>query len=174
MQYARDDGYRVVVVPDDLARSLGGLTDLDGRPLVDLDKYRDQWNESFSFDFVRPDALTPREREVYDRVPKLCALVGVSLLQWRVSVQVSETMRLNATGDPVLGVWEETERRIVVRRDQLSSLARFAAVLLHEIGHMVSGTIDGTMAFEHELSRLLGLAAATALQIGRASCRERV
>jgi hypothetical protein len=39
-------------VPDDIARSLGDLTDLDGRPLVDLDKYRDEWNESFAFDFV--------------------------------------------------------------------------------------------------------------------------
>ena len=49
LRYAEDDGYRVVVVPDDIARSLGSLTDLDGRPLVDLDGYRDEWNESFSF-----------------------------------------------------------------------------------------------------------------------------
>ena len=73
-------------------------------------------------------------------------------------------MRLNVTGDPVLGVWEEADNRIVVRRDQLSSLARFAATFLHEIGHMASGTTDGTTAFEHELSRLLGLAAAAALK----------
>jgi hypothetical protein len=164
VQYARDDGYRVVVVPDDLARSLGSLTDLEGRPLIDLDKYRDQWNESFSFHFVNPDAMTPAERAVFSRVTELCALVGVSLAQWRVSVQVSETMRLNETGDPVLGIWEEAERRIVIRRDQLSSLQDFAATFLHEIGHMVSGTADGTMAFEQELSRLLGLVAATALQ----------
>jgi hypothetical protein len=34
--YAKADGYRVVAVPDDMARSLGSLTDLDGRPMVDL------------------------------------------------------------------------------------------------------------------------------------------
>jgi hypothetical protein len=164
LHYARDDGYRVVVVPDDIARSLGGLTDLDGRPLVDLDKYRNEWNQSFSFDFVDPDAMTLAEREIYSRIPELCALAGVSLAQRQVSVEVSETMRLNATGDPVLGVWEEADRRIVVRRDRLSSLASFAAAFLHEIGHMASGTADGTMAFERELSRLLGLAAVAALK----------
>ena len=166
LEYARGDGYRIVVVPDDIARSLGDLTDLDGRPLVDLSKYRDEWNESFTFDFVGPDTMTPGEREVYDRIPELCALAGVSLAQRRVSVEVSKTMRLSVTGDPVLGLWEEAEHRIVVRRDQLSSLATFAATFLHEIGHMASGTSDGTIAFEIELSRLLGLAAAAAL--GRA------
>ena len=34
MRYAQDDGYRIVVVPDDIARSLGSLTDLNGKPLA--------------------------------------------------------------------------------------------------------------------------------------------
>lgn len=163
LQYARADGYRIVVVPDDIAQSLGGLTDLDGRPLVDFGKYRDEWNQGFSFSFVGQDDMTPREREIYGRVPELCALAGVSLAQRRVSVAVSETMRLNSTGDPVVGLWEPEDSRIVVRRDQLSSLADFAATFLHEVGHMTSGKADATVAFEHELSRLLGLAATAAL-----------
>ena len=39
----------------------------------------------------------------------------------------------------------------------------YAGTLLHEIGHMVSGTQDGTLDFETELSRLLGVAAGAAL-----------
>ncbi len=77
LRYAQDDGYRIVVVPEDIARSLSGLTDLNGKPLVDLDGYRNEWNAS------------------------------------------SETMRLNETGNPVLGLWEQAERRIIIRRDQL-------------------------------------------------------
>ena len=73
-------------------------------------------------------------------------------------------MRLNVTGDPVLGLWEAAEHRIVFRRDQLSSLAAFAATFLREVGHMAGGTADRTIAFEDELSRLLGLAAAAALR----------
>jgi hypothetical protein len=80
-----------------------------------------------------------------------------------VTVAVSETMRLDPTGDPVLGVWEETQRRIVIRRDQISSLANFASTLLHELGHMISGTADGTLAFEDEFTWLLGLTATAAL-----------
>jgi hypothetical protein len=163
LQYARDDGYRVVVVPEDIARSLGGLTDLNGDPMVDLDKYRSDWNKSFSFSFVGPSEMSPREQEIYSRTAEICALAGVCLAQRYVTVAVSETMRLNPTGDPVLGVWEETQRRIVIRRDQLSSLANFASTLLHELSHMISGTADGTLAFEDELTRLLGLTATAAL-----------
>jgi hypothetical protein len=163
LQYALDDGYRIVVVPDDIARSLGGLTDLNGRPLVDLGGYRDEWNASFSFAFVDPDAMTAGERTVFERTQEIGGLVGADLASRRIAVRISETMRLNETGNPVLGVWEGVERRIVIRRDQLSGLTHYAGTLLHEIGHMISGTSDGSLAFENELSRLLGVTAAAAL-----------
>jgi hypothetical protein len=73
-------------------------------------------------------------------------------------------MRLNDVGNPVLGVWEPGERRIVIRRDQLIGIASYAGTLLHEIGHMVSGTSDGTLAFEQVLSEMLGRVAETVLQ----------
>jgi hypothetical protein len=72
-------------------------------------------------------------------------------------------MRLNDTGSPVLGIWESAERRVVIRRDQLSGIASYAGTLLHEIGHMVSGSSDGTLDFEVVLSELLGRVAATVL-----------
>jgi hypothetical protein len=163
MRYAQDDGYRIVVVPDDIARSLGNLTDLNGKPLVDLGRYRDEWNDSFSFTFVDPAAMTPAEQAVHARTREIGALAKVDLTRRRPIVLISETMRLSEAGDPVLGVWEAAEHRIVIRRDQLGGLATYAGTLLHEIGHMVSGTTDGTLDFETELSRLLGVAAATAL-----------
>jgi hypothetical protein len=78
-------------------------------------------------------------------------------------VLISETMRLSQAGDPVLGIWETAEQRIIIRRDQLKALDSYAGTLLHEIGHIISGTPDGTLDFETELSRLLGIAAAAAL-----------
>ena len=56
---------------------------------------------------------------------------------------------------------------IVNRRDRLGDLARYAGTLLHEVGHMVSGTPDGTLEFENELSRLLGVTATAALNSSR-------
>jgi hypothetical protein len=163
MQYARADGYRLVVVPDDIARSLGGLTDLNGNPLVDLGRYRDEWNDSFSFTFVSLAAMTEAEQTIYAWTQAIAALAHIDLTRRGADVLISETMRLSERGDPVLGIWEATENRIVIRRDQLSSLSDFAGTLLHEIGHMVSGTHDGTLEFETELSRLLGTTAAAAL-----------
>ena len=163
VRYAKADGYRVVVVPDDIARSLGSLTDLDGRPMVDLNRYRDEWNDSFSFTFVEPSAMAAPEQAVFARTGEIAALAHVDLSRRNIAVLISETMRLNDTGSPVLGVWESAERRIVIRRDQLSGIASYAGTLLHEIGHMVSGTSDGTLEFEQVLSELLGRVAATVL-----------
>jgi hypothetical protein len=164
LRYAEGDGYRIVVVPEDIAFALGKLTDLNGNPMVNLNRYRDDWNDSFTFTFVEPVAMSPAERAVYQRTSEISALAGTDLSRLRVPVRISETMRLNVTGDPVLGVWEGVERRIVIRRDTLQDLARYAGVLLHEIGHMGSGTHDGTLEFENELTRLLGLTAAQAIR----------
>ena len=163
LRYARDDGYRIVVLPEDIARSLGKLTDLHGNPLVDLDRFRDEWNNSFSFTFVPSNAMSPNELSIFRRTNDISALAEIDLAEHRIAVLISETMRLNESGDPVLGLWEASERRIVIRRDQLDGLAPYAGTLLHEIGHMLSGTRDGTLEFESELSRLLGQMAATML-----------
>jgi hypothetical protein len=163
VRYAKADGYRVVVVPDDIVRSLGGLTDLDGRPMTDLNRYRDEWNDSFSFAFVAPGAMSASEQAVFAWTGEIAALAHVDLSRRNVGVLISETMRLNDAGSPVLGIWESPERRIVIRRDQLSGIVSYAGTLLHEIGHMVSGTTDGTLDFEQVLSELLGRVAATVL-----------
>jgi hypothetical protein len=163
LRYARDDGYRIVVLPEDIARSLGKLTDLHGNPLVDLDRFRDEWNNSFSFTFVPSNVMSLNELSIFRRTNEISALAEVDLAEHRIAVLISETMRLNESGDPVLGLWEASERRIVIRRDQLDGLAPYAGTLLHEIGHMLSGTRDGTLEFESELSRLLGQVAATML-----------
>ena len=163
LQYAQDDGYRIVVVPEDIIRSLSGLTDLNGKPLVDLDGYRNKWNASFSFVFVDPYVMTHAEQAVFRRTQEISALVGADLRRRQVAVLISETMRLNETGNPVLGLWEQAERRIIIRRDQLNGFASYAGTLLHEIGHMTSGATDGSLDFESELSRLLGTTAAVAL-----------
>jgi hypothetical protein len=163
LRHAEEDGYRPVIVPDDIARSLRTMTDLEGRPMFDLHAYRTAWNDSFSFTFIDLDAMTPPEREVFSHTPAVAALAGFDLDREGVSVCVSETMRLNDNGDFVLGVWEPGHKRIVIRRDQLAALETYAGTLLHEIGHAGSGTSDGSVEFEDELTRLLGRVAARAL-----------
>jgi hypothetical protein len=164
LQYAKNDGYRLVTVPDDIAIKLSGTTDVAGRPIMDFGGYRRAWNDSFTFDFVTPEQMTPIERALFERTSDVVALAGLELASLGVrEIAVSNTMRLSPAGDPVLGIWESEKGRITVRRDQLRSSAAYFGTLLHELGHAHSGASDNSLAFESELTRLLGATAAAAL-----------
>ena len=69
--------------------------------------------------------------------PVLIALAGSRLggCGKVADVAVSDTMRLSDEGAQVLGVWEEGARRMIVRRDQLTTRTQFAGTLLHELAH---------------------------------------
>ena len=139
IRYAQADGYRIVVVPEDIARSLGGLTDLDGNPMVDLDRYRDDWNESFSFTFVEPATMTASERAVFARTRRDRRARSHRPVQAEQSPSWSPRRCGSTTRAPGPRRLGTAERRIVIRRDQLA-IANYAGTLLHEIGHMTSGT----------------------------------
>jgi hypothetical protein len=160
IEYAEQDGYRLVVVPDAIASSLRGLTDLTGAPLIDLGAYRTIWNESFSFRFIPPEELSPTERRWFDSTNAACAHAGIAPERVGVrEVLISETMRLGTGDHDVLGVYEPTEKRIIVRRDQLASPAAYFGTLLHELAHAASGATDGTLDFETALTDLVGVLA---------------
>jgi hypothetical protein len=163
--YAIQDGYRPVVVPDDIARRLGRLTDLDGKSMFDLSAFRKEWNDSFSFEFVNPDDLSDAERAVLSLVPAINSLARVKPAKYGVKdVKVSETMRLDEHGTQVVGVWDGAEARIVIRRDQLATAGAFCGTYLHELEHAVSGETDGSLGFEEALTRRLGIVASGALK----------
>jgi hypothetical protein len=160
---AEDDGYRVVVVPNTIRRKLKGLTDITGAPIVDLVRFREQWNASFSFTFVEPSQLTEAERAVFGRTDEILALRGGRPANVR-EIAISETMRLGASGYAEAdGLWEPKEGRIIVKRSELATLARYAGTLLHEVAHAVTNTPDISAAFEDALTGELGEVAATTM-----------
>ena len=160
---ARGDGYRVVVLPQNIRRKLSGLDDIAGAPIVDLDRYRAQWNESFEFSFVDPTELTPAERAVFERTDAILALVGGRPAQVH-EVLISTTMRLGATGyAEAAGLWEPKELRIIVKRDQLRTIDAYAGTLLHEVAHATSGTPDISAGFEDALTAQVGKVAARSI-----------
>jgi hypothetical protein len=161
---AVDDGYHPVVVPDDIARALGRLNDLQGRPMFDIGRFQLEWNESFRFQFVSRADMTDAEQRVFDLARPAATLAGLDFNRLGVkAVCVSETMRLNDSGSEVVGVWERAEHRVVVRRDQLRDAAAFCGTLLHELVHAASGYSDGTLAFEEALTHRLGATSSVAL-----------
>jgi hypothetical protein len=164
--YARDDGYRIVIVPDDIVKALAGLTDLNGNPMVDLRAFQQEWNDSFTFALVEPEDLSDEEREVFDLTDRVVELAGVDLEDAGVEeILVSETMRLDEGGSEIVGVWDGSTGQIVIRRDQLGSPVSWFGTLLHELEHAVSGAGDCTFAFEEALTHRLGTLAASALEV---------
>ena len=167
--YARDDGYRPVIVPDDIARALRNVTDLDGRPMFDLRAFQQEWNESFTFTFIDPDELSRAERAVYALIEPLLAMADIDPSEHGVAeIRISETMRLGEGDAQVVGVWDAGIGQIVIRRDQLESAAAFCGTLLHELEHAISGAGDCTFAFEEALTGRLGVLAHRSLIAPRA------
>lgn len=54
------------------------------------------------------------------------------------------------------GVWDASEGVIVIKRSALASASRFTGVLLHEIAHATTATVDATRKFEEVLTGFLG------------------
>lgn len=167
LDYARDEGYRLVLVPDDIAYRIGKLTDFDGQPVLDLDGYRNNWNDSFSFAFVEPANLADSEKEVFALTQPLVKASGVNLAHVGVrDILISETMRLNVSGHQIVGIYDQIDKRIVIRRDRLRDAADYCGTLLHELTHAASGTSDGTLEFEEALTTQLGIFAVGLLNGG--------
>lgn len=165
--YARDDGYRPVIVPDDIAKALTTVSDLEGRPMFDLRAFQVEWNDSFQLDIVDPGLLTDDERAVFELTDAVLALSGVDLAACGVrEILVSETMRLDESGaGQVVGVWDPSNGQIVIRRDQLGAPEWWCGTLLHELEHAASGAGDCTFAFEEGLTTRLGVIAVAALAL---------
>jgi hypothetical protein len=70
---AMDDGYEIIIVPETIRRKLPSLRDALGNPIRDLDRYRDEWQDSFRFTFVDPADFSDAERAVWDALPRIFA-----------------------------------------------------------------------------------------------------
>jgi hypothetical protein len=160
---ARADGHRVIVVPQNIASKLGGMLDIQGKPIVDIGEYRRQWTDSFVFDFVTPDGMTGAEREVFDRTKEILGLRG-GRPRGVKRVLVSNTMRLRAEGyTEARGLWDPQTGNIVIKRSELRSLDAYAGTLLHEATHVISDAGDISEEFEDALTVELGRIASSVL-----------
>lgn len=164
LQRAREDGYEVIVVPETIRRKLPALRDVLGNPMRDLDRYRDEWLDSFQFTFIDLADLSTAERRIWDALPAIFAARGGRPNRIR-DVRVSETMRLmEGRFQEAVGLWEEAEGQIIVKRTQLQSLSKFAGTVLHELAHALSRAPDMSLDFEQKLTEELGSVVARSIE----------
>jgi len=160
VQEARQDGYRVIVIPDRLLGRLPNLKDLNGNPILDISGFVQVWNASFHYDFVDESTLTAAEREAWNLLPQLMRLADTHARRVH-EVRISNSMRLDEGQYETEGVWDSPT--IVVKRSVLESPRHFARVVLHEIAHASSGGNHGSLAFMAAIDDLAGIAAVAAV-----------
>lgn len=156
LSYAKEEGIRIITVPDSLANKLETSKDLNGNNFRNLETYAVEWNEQFEFEIVNVNQLTVKEKEIFNHkdilvswFPKKSNLVK--------DIVISNTMRPdNYTGTDALGLWEPSTKRIVIKRSQLKNIQSFAGTLVHELVHAHTNTDDNTIEFENELTEMLG------------------
>lgn len=160
---ARTGGYRIVTIPENLKDRVRGQGDIHGDTIRDLGQFYREYNESFEFRFVDPGELSRAERRVFSMTPKIFRLIGGKPRRIR-EVRISETMRKEpGSFVETNGSWDPADRRIIIKRDQLRSLAGYAGTLLHETAHATSGATDVSRDFEAALTGLLGIIASRVL-----------
>ncbi|QLC32849.1 ATP-binding protein [Halarchaeum sp. CBA1220] len=161
LNHARADGYRVVTVPENIRNEIQDERDSEGNRLRDVGTYLEEYNESFEYDWVPEDEMTEDEREVWNHRDDILELLNDPPVE---EIRVSETIRMTERGEMANGVWDGSEQRIVIRRQQLNSVRDFASTLLHEVAHPRSGGApDLSKPFEDALTGLLGEVAESAI-----------
>jgi len=155
------------VVPETLRRKLATLRDPLGNPMRDLSRYRTEWLDSFHFTFIDPVDLDSAEREVWETLPAIFAARGGRPKRIK-DVRISETMRLmEGRYQEAVGLWEDADGHIIIKRTQLQSLPTFAGTVLHELAHALSHAPDVSIEFEQKLTDEMGVIAARSLNNAR-------
>ncbi|WP_305927999.1 ATP-binding protein [Bacillus mycoides] len=162
---ARDNGYNVVTIPDNLKNKIQNSHDINGNAIRDLGQFTQERHENFHFTFINLTKLTAAERKVYNAGEKLIELLG-GFPDNVKEIKISETMVKDAFSfHDAAGVWDPGKGRIIIKRDQLVSIREYTGTLLHELAHALSGEPDVNREFESVLTKLLGVVSEKALLV---------
>ena len=158
---ARTDGYTPVVITEHQKTKLEHQMATGGPEVRVVEKYVQEFNQSFQYDFVPIERMNQEEKRVFAFTPKILALVGIDG-ERKPDVRISETLRV--TLDNTDGVWDPPIPAIIIKRTKLSSIKGYSATLLHETAHAISGASDTTRYFEQVLTNFLGRISVIALE----------
>lgn len=161
LSHATRDGYRIVTVPENTRQEIENKTDEEGNQIRNVGVYREEFNESFEYEWITEEEMTKSERRVWNHRDDILDLINKpSAVE---EIRVSETIRMTEQGEMANGVWRQEENMIVIRRSQIENVRTFASTLLHEVAHPISGAPDLSRKFEEALTNLLGEVAESAL-----------
>lgn len=153
---AKNNGYSIIIITENLKNKIEGRGDLSGNPIVDLGQFISNYNDSFEFNFIEYEQLKESEKRVYDLIPRVVKIFG-GMPRKVKEIKISTKMRKDLfANSSTLGCWDDKSKSIVLTRKLLSSTAKFSGTLIHELIHAKTGYDDVTREFENELTKSIG------------------
>jgi hypothetical protein len=155
---ARKNGKTIITVSKLINEKLNITKDTNGKNIVNMQEFKKERASNLDgIETIPYNNLTEQEKIIYDKSEKIINLVGYKLGNKKIYISNNMTNKL---GDGFLidGLCRGND--IYMDRKTLSSLPRYAGVLIHEFTHSYSGYIDVTREFETVLTTHLGTIAA--------------
>lgn len=153
---AQKSGHQIISIPENLKEKIRGGTDFSGNPIIDINQFVTNYNDSFKFEFVSIQDLSVDEKNVYDQTEDILNLIN-GKPQIVKEIKFSKTMRKDFYSETeTQGVWDPSTRTIIILRKMLRSVRDYAGTLVHEAIHAKSGAGDVNRQFETELTTAIG------------------
>lgn len=152
----RRENKEAFIIPENLRDKIKGRKDFEGNPIIDMNQYISEYNDSFIFDFVNEKDLTKKEKRIFDKIDNIISVFG-KILKNVKEIKISNNIRKQYLDNSfTMGIYDSDEKLIVIHRETLKSLSTFAGTLIHELIHAETGLPDVNRDFETALTKMIG------------------
>jgi hypothetical protein len=161
---AKKDGHQIISIPVNLTERIKGISDYSGKPIIDINRFVTNYNDSFKYEFIAIENLNKDEREVFNFTDEILNLIGgkPNIVK---NIKISATLRKDFLSEnETLGIWDSNTNTIIILRKMLNSISSYAGTLIHEIIHAKSGFGDVERDFEKKLTETIGQISEKALK----------
>lgn len=164
IEEAKRSGHQIVSIPENLKDKIRGGLDFSGKPIIDIDQFVTNYNDSFKFEFVKFQDLSENEKEVFNLTNDIFDLINGKPKVVK-DIKISKTMRKDFLSETEThGLWDYTSGSIIIQRKMLKSIKEYSGTLIHEALHARSGAGDIEREFENELTSAIGQISEKALE----------
>jgi hypothetical protein len=156
IEEAKKSGHQIISIPENLKDKIRGGVDISGNPIIDINRFVNNYNESFKFEFVNIQDLHEDEKKIYRLTDDILNLVDGKPKVVK-DIKISKTMRKDFFSNvETNGIWDPSTNCIIILRKQLKNVKDYAGTLIHESIHARYGLDDVNRQFEIELTNAIG------------------
>lgn len=155
-------GYNTVVVPNNVMSKINKynseVKENNGESIIKTSiTFIEEENSRLISDYIEYPDLSYNEQKIYDSTHKILNLIGglpLNVKEIRICEKIYDSESIIYS---TLGLWDEKNGRIIIKRSQLENIEKYASTLLYECAHAISGKGDVDRGFEMQLTNFLGV-----------------